>query len=194
MVRLCGGGTSRRQSPGAGSAPQLIAAAAEPFEDIEGADLAALLERVSPARVVLIGEASHGTSEFYRMRQRITRELLEHNGFAFVAAEADWPDAAAVDAYVRRAPDAPDRARQIFGRFPTWMWRNREVLAFVEWLRRHNEAQAAQGRAAVGFFGLDLYSLYDSIGEVLRYLDEVDPEAAAVARQRYECLKVVMSP
>jgi protein-L-isoaspartate(D-aspartate) O-methyltransferase len=165
-----------------------IAAAAEPVASIDRVDLAAILERIGDARLVLIGEASHGTSEFYRMRQRITAELLEQRGFSFVAAEADWPDAAVVDAYVRRGPGAPDRPRQVFSRFPTWMWRNAEVLEFVEWLRRHNDERAERGHARAAFYGLDLYSMYASIGEVLRFLDQVDPDAARVARQRYACL------
>lgn len=165
-----------------------IAAAAEPIGSIDGVDLAALLDRIGDARLVLIGEASHGTSEFYRMRQQITAALLEQRGFSFVAAEADWPDAAVVDAYVRRGPGAPDQPRRAFARFPSWMWRNAEVLEFVEWLRRHNDERRERSGAMAAFYGLDLYSMYASIGEVLRFLDEVDPEAARIARQRYGCL------
>ena len=165
-----------------------VAAAAEPFEEIDSADIDSLIGRIGSARLVLIGEASHGTSEFYRMRQRVTRELIDRHGFSFVAAEADWPDAAAVDAYVRRGPAVSEPARQIFARFPTWMWRNLEVLEFVEWLRARNDDARADGRAAVGFYGLDLYSLYESISAVLQYLDEVDPNTANIARQRYGCL------
>jgi protein-L-isoaspartate(D-aspartate) O-methyltransferase len=168
--------------------PERIAAAAEPFENIDSAAIDPLIGRIGSARLVLIGEASHGTRDFYRMRARISRELIERHGFTFVAAEADWPDAAAIDAYVRAAPGAPDRPRELFKRFPTWMWRNVEVLEFVDWLRSHNEAAAADGRPRTGFYGLDLYSLYDSIGAVLDYLDDVDPEAARIARQRYGCL------
>jgi erythromycin esterase-like protein len=105
-----------------------------------------------------------------------------------VAAEADWPDAAAVDAYVRRGPGAPDRPHQVFARFPTWMWRNVEVLEFVEWLRGQNDAATASRGSAVGFYGLDLYSLHESITAVLDYLDEVDPDVARIARRRYGCL------
>jgi protein-L-isoaspartate(D-aspartate) O-methyltransferase len=162
-----------------------VSAACEPFDQIEGADLAPLLERIGDARVVLLGEATHGTSEFYRLRGRITRELVERKGFAIIAAEADWPDAARIDHYVRDLEHpAPDWVA--FTRFPTWMWRNHEVRELVDWLREHNRALPPERRA--GFYGLDLYSLYTSIAAVLAYLDEIDPETAALARERYGCL------
>jgi protein-L-isoaspartate(D-aspartate) O-methyltransferase len=164
-----------------------ISDAAESFRDLDGADLGPLLERIGDRRVVLIGEASHGTSEFYRMRARITRELIGRHGFTIVAAEADWPDAARIDRWVRSA-GAEDRPEQAFARFPTWMWRNQEVLDFVGWLRDHNARVAADDGRQAGFYGLDLYSLYNSIDEVLRYLDRVDPDAARIARHRYGCL------
>jgi protein-L-isoaspartate(D-aspartate) O-methyltransferase len=185
---LPGVATRPAAAPSDETLAQRIVAASEPIASIDDADLTPLLDRIGGARLVLIGEASHGTSEFYRFRQRITAELLKRRGFSFVAAEADWPDAALVDAYVRRGPAAPPRAEQAFVRFPTWMWRNAEVLAFVEWLRRHNDARAEREQTRVAFYGLDLYSMYASIAEVLRYLDEVDPDAARVARQRYACL------
>jgi protein-L-isoaspartate(D-aspartate) O-methyltransferase len=170
--------------------PDLVASllreVAEPFTDIEQAELGPLLERIGDAKVVLLGEASHGTSEFYRMRARITRELIVHRGFTIVAVEADWPDATWIDRYVRHAPTPPSSDRP-FTRFPTWMWRNREVLEFVEWMREHNQS-IADPAARAGFYGLDLYSLYGSIGAVLDYLDEVDPSAAQMARTRYGCL------
>ena len=162
-----------------------IAAAAEPFPSIENADLGPLLERVGDARVVLLGEATHGTSEFYRMRERISRELIVKKGFRFIAIEGDWPDAARVDHYVRHL-EYPPAEWTAFARFPTWMWRNNEVRDFVDWLREHNAAAAPSARVA--FHGLDLYSLYVSIRAVLNYLDEVDPDAARVARERYGCL------
>jgi protein-L-isoaspartate(D-aspartate) O-methyltransferase len=167
--------------------PELIAAAAEPFDDLESAELSALIERIGDARLVLIGEASHGTSEFYRMRARITRELIESKGFDFVAVEADWPDAAEIDAYVRHAAEARSGTKP-FQRFPRWMWANTDVMAFVHWLRAFNEGRNREPGRAVGFHGLDLYSLNASMDAVLKYLDEVDPEAAAVARDRYGCL------
>lgn len=167
------------------TAPGVVSRATEDFETIESADLRPLLRRIGQARVVLIGEASHGTSEFYRMRQRITRVLIEEKGFNFVAAEADWPDAARIDRYVRRR-DAPMQEWTAFARFPTWMWRNAEVRGFVDWLHAWNGARAPDKR--VGFHGLDLYSMYSSVRAVLDYLDEADPEAAAIARERYACL------
>jgi len=163
----------------------LIREAAEPLDGIDSAELGPLLDRVGSCHVVLLGEATHGTSEFYRMRGRITRELIEKKGFNLVAVEADWPDAAHIDRYVRHLPSPRDGRRSTFSRFPTWMWRNREVADFVEWLRGHN---AQEPERPVSFHGLDLYSLYASIGEVLRYLQEKDPEAAQVARLRYGCL------
>jgi protein-L-isoaspartate(D-aspartate) O-methyltransferase len=159
---------------------KLIAECAEPIARIEDAPIDALLERIGDARVVLLGEATHGTSEFYRMRMRITQELILRRGFRAVAVEADWPDASAVDRYVR---GKPARARQWtpFARFPTWMWRNAETHQLIEWLRAYN----AETQLGVSFSGLDLYSMYTSAYEVVRYLDRVDPPAAEAARARY---------
>ncbi|MGQ0652183.1 MAG: protein-L-isoaspartate(D-aspartate) O-methyltransferase [Betaproteobacteria bacterium] len=165
--------------------PERIAAAAEAFPSIEGADLEPLLERIGDAKVVLLGEATHGTAEFYRMRARITQALIARKGFGMVAVEADWPDAGRIDHYVRHR-NAPPAEWKAFARFPEWMWRNAEVQAFVEWLHRRNAARPYEERAS--FHGLDLYSMYTSIGAVLRYLESVDPEAARIARNRYGCL------
>jgi len=169
----------------AGTAPaHLLREVAEPVTDIESADLGSLVERIGDARVVLIGEATHGTSEFYRMRARITRELIEHHGFGMVTIEGDWPDAAQVHRWARGG--APDGEPAPFTRFPTWMWRNRDVSDFVGWLREWNADRPPEAQA--GFHGLDLYSLHASIAAVLEYLDRVDPDAAAIARERYGCL------
>ena len=158
---------------------------AEPFRSVGDAPLANLLARIGNARIVLLGEASHGTSEFYRMRDRISRALIEQKGFNIVAVEADWPDAARVDHYVRHA-EYPPSEWTAFARFPTWMWRNDEFRSFVDWLRAHNATLSRDART--GFHGLDLYSLNNSITAVLNYLDSVDPETARVARERYGCL------
>ncbi|MFZ2469940.1 protein-L-isoaspartate(D-aspartate) O-methyltransferase [Parvibaculum sedimenti] len=162
-----------------------IAQVGEGFADIENVDLEPLMRRIGDARIVLIGEASHGTSEFYRLREKITRALIAWKGFSFVSIEGDWPDAARIDNYVRHLDYAPSEWAA-FARFPTWMWRNREVRAFVDWLREYNGEQDAARRVA--FYGLDLYSLYNSIRAVLDYLDEVDPRTAQIARLRYGCL------
>ena len=165
--------------------PRLIAAHAEPFQSIGDADLNPLLERIGNARVVLIGEASHGTSEFYRLRAQITRRLIEEKGFNIVAAEADWPDAAKVDHYVRHK-DVPASQWLAFSRFPTWMWRNEDVREFIDWLHQHNARHAYDFRC--GFYGLDLYSLHNSAKATIAYLEDVDPDLAMVARNRYGCL------
>jgi protein-L-isoaspartate(D-aspartate) O-methyltransferase len=163
----------------------LVADACEPFNSIETANIDPLLERIGNCSVVLIGEATHGTSEFYRLRSRITAELITRKHFRCVAIEGDWPDAARIDHYVRHFDDAPSEWLA-FARFPTWMWRNQDVREFVDWLRIHNSNRPADERVA--FHGLDLYSLYSSIRAVLEYLDNVDPATAALARQRYGCL------
>jgi protein-L-isoaspartate(D-aspartate) O-methyltransferase len=173
------------QSPGR-SLPAMIADAAEPLPDLDDPAFARLFDRFADRRVVLLGEASHGTSEFYRARAAITRRLVEEHGFTIVAVEADWPDAAAVDRYVRHRPALPG-AEPPFQRFPTWMWRNTDVAAFVAWLRAHNASVPASDRQ-VGFYGLDLYNMSGSIAAVVDYLDKVDPKAAAAARERYGCL------
>lgn len=170
--------------PPAMSLSELIAAAAEPLPDFDDPAFGRLFDRFADRRLVLLGEASHGTSEFYRARAAITRRLIEAHGFTIVAVEADWPDAAAVDRYVRQRQAA--RPRTAFERFPTWMWRNREVVEFVEWLRGYNQQRGEADRA--GFYGLDIYNMRGSIAAVLDYLDRTDPEAAAVARERYGCL------
>ena len=168
---------------------RLVREQAQPFDGIEGHDLGPLLERIGGARLVLIGEASHGTSEFYRMRAEITKALIRTRGFDLVAVEADWPDAAALDRWVQGRPRIADDTGRMrpFQRFPTWMWRNHETQGFLEWLRERN-AKTRGERPAVGFHGLDLYSLFTSIQAVLGFLDRVDPAAARVARQRYACL------
>jgi erythromycin esterase-like protein/predicted phosphoribosyltransferase len=149
----------------------------------------ALEELIGDARIVLIGEASHGTEEFYAARAEITRWLIEDKGFCGVAAEADWPDAYRVNRYVRGEgrDDSPDQALSNFERFPGWMWRNTVVREFVGWLHAHNARRRAENGMEAGFYGLDLYSLHRSMREVINYLENVDPAAAQRARARYSC-------
>jgi erythromycin esterase-like protein len=154
------------------------------------ADDDGLLELIGDARFVLIGEASHGTHEFYKIRAELTKRLLKERGFTAVAVEADWPDAYRANRYVRGigADRTALEALGNFGRFPTWMWRNADVLDFIGWLRAHNDA-LPEDACKAGFYGLDLYSLHSSIAEVVAYLERVDPEAAGRARQRYACFE-----
>ncbi len=154
------------------------------------ADYGALVERAAGAQLVLIGEASHGTHEFYATRADLTRRLIDEYGFRLVALEADWPDTLRVHRYVtgRSHERGADAALGDFTRFPSWMWRNTVMVDFVEWLRRWN-LRAGRVQAPAGIFGMDLYSMHASIESVLRYLDTVDPDAARRARQRYACFE-----
>jgi erythromycin esterase-like protein len=151
-------------------------------------DYDTIVARAAGARYVLLGEASHGTAEFYRLRAEITQRLIAEAGFAAVAVEADWPDAYRVNRFVRGLSydDDPHAALADFERFPTWMWRNTEVAAFVEWLRSWNDALEPSQRKT-GFYGLDLYSLHRSMSAVIAFLEEVEPAAAERARERYSC-------
>ena len=166
--------------------PAVLGARVQPLTS-HPSDYDALLDEIGEARLVLIGEATHGSHEFYQERATISRRLIEERGFGAVAVEADWPDAFRVNRYVRdRSGDrTPETALGDFERFPQWMWRNTVVRDFVAWLREHNRGRAAERQA--GFYGLDLYSLNASIQAVIGYLDTVDPAAAARARSRYGC-------
>ena len=163
----------------------LIRNSAEPLPDIDDDRFAAFFDRFGDARVVLLGEASHGTSEFYRARAQISKRLIAHQGFTIVAVEADWPDAATIDRYVRHRPQR-EGEQKAFERFPTWMWRNREVDSFIRWLRRHNNGRD-YGEMA-GFYGLDLYNMSMAMRAVIDFLDERDPELGRLASRRYGCL------
>jgi len=149
-----------------------------------------LLEFIGDARFVLLGEASHGTHEFYRQRAQITKRLIQEKGFTALAVEADWPDAYRVNRYVRGQGTDADAVEALSGfkRFPAWMWRNADVLDFIGWLRAYNDS-APSDAVKTGFYGLDLYSLHASIEAVLNYLDKVDPEGASRARHRYACFE-----
>jgi erythromycin esterase-like protein len=156
----------------------------------EAPDYDPLLKMVDGSRFCLLGEATHGTHEFYRERAEITKRLIKEQGFTAVAVEADWPDAFRVNRYVRGLSDDRNANEALggFKRFPTWMWRNTVVLDFVEWLRDYN-ASLNESATKVGFYGLDLYSLYTSIEAVLGYLNKIDPAAAKRARYRYSCFE-----
>ncbi len=167
--------------------PELIDETSEHFTDIESANLDGLLERIGDSRLVLLGEASHGTREFYQMRARITRELIEKKGFTIVAVEADWPDAESIDHYIRGSGYKPRYKDKPFAGFPSWMWRNHSMLAFTRWLKGYNQ-RFDSSQDAIAFYGLDLYNIYNSIEAVLVYLQQVNPESAETARRNYACL------
>lgn len=169
------------------SLSEIIRETAEPLFSA-AADYDSVLARANDARFVLLGEASHGTHEFYRERAQIAKRLIEELGFNAVAVEADWPDAYRVNRFVRGTSNDVDSVDALSGfkRFPQWMWRNADVLDFVGWLREHNDLQPSD-KMKCGFYGLDLYSLHASIEAVLDYLNKVDPEAAKRARHRYGC-------
>ncbi|MCH8686043.1 erythromycin esterase family protein [Pedomonas mirosovicensis] len=164
---------------------EALSHAGEALPDLADPAFGALFSRLGGKRVVALGEATHGTSEFYRARAAITRHLIENHGFNIVAVEADWPDAARIDDFVRHCARAPT-LRHAFTRFPTWMWRNAEVDDFIRWLHCHNAGLPEQER--VEFRGLDVYSLSASIEAVLEYLEANDAEGAREARRRYGCL------
>jgi erythromycin esterase-like protein len=166
--------------------PGLIADAAVPLPDIDDQRFGGFFDRFGDARVVCLGEASHGTSEFYRARAAITRRLIERHGFTIVAVEGDWPDCATIDRYVRHRPWREGELKA-FERFPTWMWRNTDVDAFIRWMHSHNEDRAYEGMC--GFYGLDLYNLGASMQAVIDFLDKEDPELARLAHLRYGCLE-----
>ena len=166
-------------------AAQLIADAAEPLPDIDDPAFGSFFDRFGDARVVCLGEASHGTSEFYRARAAISRRLIERHGFNIVAVEGDWPDCATIDRYVRHRP--PRKLEfTAFERFPLWMWRNTDVDAFIRWMRERNEGRDYEHMCA--FYGLDLYNMSGSIDAVIDFLDKEDPELARLAHRRYGCL------
>lgn len=165
-----------------------LAAAGRPLK--AAADLDPLMERIGDARYVLLGEASHGTSEFYTWRAEITKRLVTEKGFTIIGVEGDWPDCFRVNRYVKGREGSGKSAEEVlhaFDRWPTWMWANREVQHFAEWLRQFNQRRGEEQRA--GFYGLDVYSLWDSMREVIAYLNRVDPSAVASARRAYNCFE-----
>ena len=169
-----------------GEVPEAIHAIARPLRG--EADIERVVDLVAHKRIVMIGEATHGTHEFYDIRAALSRRLIQQHGFAAVAIEGDWPDALRVDRFVRDGAtddESATAALDSFERFPRWMWRNEDVVAFVAWLRAHNSH--LDERKRVGFYGLDLYSLHASMRAVIQYLEDNDHEAARRARERYAC-------
>ena len=160
-------------------------------------DLDPLMERIGDARYVLMGEASHGTSDYYTWRARISKRLIHEKGFTFIGVEGDWPDCYRVNRYIKGAPGAGESAYDVlhaFDRWPTWMWANREIVHLAEWLRNHNQGAYDGGtplpdEKKVGFYGIDVYSLWDSMQAVISYLERIDPEMARTARRAYACFE-----
>ena len=155
-------------------------------------DLDPLLDRIGDARYVLLGEASHGTSEYYTWRAELSKRLIREKGFSFIAVEGDWPDCYRVNRYAKNYPDSGVDAREVlhaFERWPTWMWANEEIVELVEWIRRYNDQRRLPDERKVGFYGLDVYSLWDSMRAVVEYLERLDPELAAGAKRAYRCFE-----
>jgi erythromycin esterase len=174
--------------PRARDLPSGLKRLARPVET--AADLGPLLDLVGDSRFVLLGEATHGTSEFYTWRAEISKRLITEKGFSFIAVEGDWPDCYRVNRYARGMPEAGSDAEEVlhaFERWPTWMWANREVVDLIGWLRDYNRRLPEQARA--GFYGLDVYSLWDSMRAVIEYLDSVDPALSREARRAYNCFE-----
>ena len=180
--------TSWRESTDIETAVSDVRSAGQKLDDPD--DLDRLVERFSDRKYVLIGEASHGTSEFYRWRSRLTARLIQEQEFSFVAVEGDWTDCYEANRYVKDLPGSPETSREVlktFDRWPNWMWANWEVLEFLDWLAVHNQLLDEDDR--IGFFGLDVYSLFESLEAVVDYLEDVDPDAAAEAREAYRCFE-----
>jgi erythromycin esterase len=171
-----------------GSLDSGLARIARPLDSAR--DLDPLIDAVGNARLVLLGEASHGTSEFYTWRMEISKRLIAEKGFSFIGVEGDWPDCYRVNRYSKRMPDSGANARDVlhaFERWPTWMWANSEVVDLIEWLRDFNRSRGEEQR--VGFYGLDVYSLWESMRAVNEYLERIDPNLAAAARRAYNCFE-----
>jgi erythromycin esterase-like protein len=176
------------ETPDVETLVQSVRALARPLRG--PADLDPLLERIGAARFVLLGEASHGTSEYYEWRAVLSQRLIREKDFSFIAVEGDWPDCYRVNRYVKWMPDAGETAREVlhaFERWPTWMWANEDVVTLAEWLREHNHGLPAE--AQVGFYGLDVYSLWESLYAIMHYLHEADPSALPAAWQAFRCFE-----
>ncbi|GAB2774409.1 erythromycin esterase family protein [Salinimicrobium soli] len=159
-----------------------------PLENAE--DLDPLLERIGDSRYVLLGEASHGTHEYYTWRAEISKRLIEEKGFSFVAVEGDWPDCFQINRWIKGMTDSEVSIKDVlsqFKRWPTWMWANWEIAAFATWLRKHNKH--LEQKKKVGFYGLDVYSLWESMEIIVKYLEKEDPDTAVLARQAADCFE-----
>src|SRR3954451_18149504 len=156
---------------------------------VDAEDLDPLLDRIGDARYVLLGEASHGTHEYYLWRARISRRLIEEKGFRFIAVEGDWPDCYRVNRYVQGelGDTTAEEVLEAYDRWPTWMWANWEVVALAEWWRQYNEGRSVRER--VGFYGLDVYSLWESLYEVIGYLERFHPDALPAAYRAFRCFE-----
>lgn len=181
----------RFTTAGTSDMSQLVERIQQISQPLDGPEhLDPLLERVGDAHYVLLGEASHGTSEYYTWRARISQRLIEEKGFSFIAVEGDWPDCYRVNRYVKGWPDSGASAREVLGayeRWPTWMWANQEVVDLAEWLREYNTQRSEEEK--VGFYGLDVYSLWDSLDAVIKYLQETDPDSVPAAQQAFRCFE-----
>ncbi|EJZ16963.1 protein-L-isoaspartate(D-aspartate) O-methyltransferase, partial [Rhizobium sp. Pop5] len=164
---------------------ELIREAAEEFSSVDDRRFAAFFDRFAESRIVLLGESTHGTAEFYEARAAVSRHLIEHYGFNLIAVEADWPDAATLD---HRINGRTTKGSPPFSRFPKWMWRNLEFSGFARWMKEENDRRKASRADPIRFYGLDLYNMSESIRSVLDYLERADPETAGIARERYGCL------
>ena len=171
-------------------AGNLITAEEEIKPLVDAGDLDPLMERIGDANYVLLGEASHGTHEYYTWRTAITKRLIEEKGFSFIAVEGDWPDCYKINRWVKDYPDSEEKIADVlksFKRWPTWMWANWEIAALAEWLQEHNRELPAEKK--IGFYGLDVYSMWESLEIIIEYLEKEDPETAKQAKQTIECLE-----
>jgi erythromycin esterase len=186
-------GSSKKSSDEDGKVPSLAIEARRQSRPLADArDLDPLLERIGDARYVLLGEASHGTSEYYTWRTELSKRLIREKGFSFIAVEGDWPDCYRVNRYVKNYQQSGANAGDVlhaFERWPTWMWANEEIVELAEWLRRYNDQRRLADDRKVGFYGLDVYSLWDSMRAVVEYLERMDPQLAAGARRAYRCFE-----
>ncbi|WP_424494522.1 erythromycin esterase family protein [Salinimicrobium sp. GXAS 041] len=170
------------------SQPDLSSAPVKPLENSK--DLDPLLDRIGDSKYVLLGEASHGTHEYYTWRAEISKRLIQEKGFSFVAVEGDWPDCYMINRWVKDLPNSGDSIKEVlqnFKRWPTWMWANWEIAAFAEWMKNHNRELKPKDK--IGFYGLDVYSLWESLESIVKYLEKEDPQTAQLAKQAADCFE-----